>query len=237
MKALVLLSALALTIPIPAAAQDLEAPLVPPSGASAQPTRYEACTTGISAEGLIAGLEVYGAGPEPLGVTRDLVIASDGEVLALRARVGGLWGIGETSISIPWTSVEVGETSLRSPLLDDNVDDYTPLSEDGVVTRIIGEGEGQRPDAFRATELIGDFARTRQGDSGFENFGVIEDLLIDNDQVVAIIIEPDVGLGLQDSYAVTFKDYAGGEWTTAASTFDLNFERDEMEQAGVFDCP
>lgn len=209
------------------------------SSAVAQPTRYEACTSGISAEGVIDHLTVYGIGPEPLGETEDLFIGVDGEVLALRAEVGGLWGVGETDINIPWESVDVGETWVRTPLLDDGVDDYTPLVDEGFVDRVAGSNSVETPvppDVFRASELIGDFVRTRRDDSTFANFGVVDDLLIDKNKVAAVVVSPDVGLGLVNKYAITFDDYMEGGWTPASAALDLTFSQDEVEQIGAFDC-
>ena len=203
----------------------------------AQPTRYEACTTGISAEGLIDGLAVYGTGPEPLGETRDLVITSDGQVVALRAAVGGLWGIGETVISIPWRSVDVGETWVRTPLLKSEVGDYAPLSDEELGGRVIGSGaeRDSGSDALRASELIGDLVRTREG-SMFANFGVVDDLLIDVNQVGAVIVAPDAGLGFAETYAISFEDFVDRDWSRASASFDLDFQQDEVEQIEAFDC-
>lgn len=206
--------------------------------ASAKPTRYEACTTGISAEGVIGGLRVYGTGTEPLGHTEDLVIAASGEVLALRAEVGELWGVGETNISIPWAGVDVGETWVRTRLLDEEIDDYTPLVDEHLVERVVGDGPAgtRAPDAFRASELLGDFVRTTESTSILTNFGVVDDLLIDKDRIAAVVVAPDAGLGLAETYAIPFDDYIEGDWSPASTALDLNYSKDEVEQIGAFDC-
>ena len=203
---------------------------------AAQPTRYEACTTGISVEGLIDDLDLYGPGADPVGETEDLIIDDSGRVLALRAELGGFMGLGETHVSLPWRTVDVGETWVRSLALAEGVEGLTPLSDQALVQELVGSGNSETAHAYRASELIGDFVRTADGDDGFANLGVVDDLLIDKDLVKAVIIAPDAGLGFAEKYAVPFDDYLKGGWTPASTAFDLAFQQNEVEQIEAFDC-
>lgn len=208
------------------------------SAALAETDQHNSCTTGISVEGILDGLEVYGAGDEPIGETEDIVIARNGAVLALRAEVGGFLDIGDTTVSIPWNEVEVGETWARTPLIEGEIDEFELFGDERLVSRILGEHDasGHRPDALRASELIGDFVRAGQNDQSLSPFAVVDNLIIHDGRIAAVVIAPDAGLGLAETYAIPFSDYLDENWSPSSAALDLTFERDEVEEIGAFAC-
>ncbi|KQW25439.1 hypothetical protein ASE36_21105 [Rhizobium sp. Root274] len=119
---------------------------------------------GWSAEELF-DRKVFGRDGEEIGDVEDLIIGSNGELLALVAEVGGIWDIGDTHISIPWEQVKFREDGAVSvPVTEENADEFSILNEpgaqelqQGVVSDLDNRELGPR--AWRASELMGDIAR------------------------------------------------------------------------------
>lgn len=119
--------------------------------------------------------QVYGQNGEEIGDVEDLIIGSNGELLALIAEVGGVWDIGDTHVSVPWKQVTFREDgSVSIPVTEDNADEFSVLNEpgaqdlkQGVVSNLDGKQLGPR--AWRASELIGDIARIRDGEGAAAN--------------------------------------------------------------------
>jgi sporulation protein YlmC with PRC-barrel domain/Ca2+-binding EF-hand superfamily protein len=111
--------------------------------------------------------QVYSRDGEEIGDVEDLIIGSNGELLALIAEVGGIWDIGDTHVSVPWEQVTFRQDGTVSiPVTQDNADDFSVLNEPGaqalqqdVVSNLDDRQLGPR--AWRASELIGDIARIR----------------------------------------------------------------------------
>lgn len=183
------------------------------AGAAAQPMRYEVCTSGFSAFGIISDLPVYDAGDEQIGSTDDLLVTHDGVVHTLVIDTGLFLG---QALYVPWAHVEVGESWVR----------------------VLGEGaEGplEDSDLVPARELIGSFVRT-SGDRGLIQFGVADDLLIDVERIRAVIIRPSLGLGFADKYAVPFDLATLNDPAGAHPGIDLAFADDEVKDIGAFEC-
>lgn len=121
---------------------------------------------GWSAEALF-GREVYSRDGEEIGDVEDLIVGSDGRLLALVAEVGGIWDIGDTHVSVPWKQVTFRQDgTVAVPVTEDNADEFSVLNEpgsqqlsQGIVSGLDDQALGAR--AWRASELIGDIARIR----------------------------------------------------------------------------
>lgn len=196
--------------------------------------------SGTSVEKLIDGVDVYGPvrGSEPIGETEDLIMGTDGEVLALVAEIGGFLDIGDVNVSVPWELVEFGEGWARIPVVEEDLGEYEVSAEEiesgvlagGIVARAddIEPGTG----AWRATSLLGDAVET----SDSFGFGVVHDLLVSGDEVEAIIIRPNLGLGVFAEYAIPFQPLVEGEWKPGDPVFELIYDQTEMEDIGAFAC-
>lgn len=181
---------------------------------SAQPLRYEFCTTGFSAYGILDGLPVYDRSGAEIGRTQDLLIDHDGTVHLLEVNRGGLL---PDAYYLPWPDVEIGESWVRA----------------------LDEGSNQLPDEDRlvvsSAELIGSFVRT-SAEQGLTAFGVVDDLLINLNTIGAVVIRPNLGLGLANKYAVPFNLVALRDPDLAQPGFDLLFDDDEVRDIGAFEC-
>lgn len=195
---------------------------------------------GWSADTLL-GADVRDPSGDVIGNVENIIFGMDGEVLSVIAEIGGFLDIGDVHVNIPWSSVEVSPagTGVVVPVTEDTVDDYT-LFEDEVLTafdaqqqieEVSGGGLGDvatGPRAFRATEYLGDYVRLT-GDEGMVNYGYIEDVVISNGEIAAVMVRPDVGWGATGTYAYP---YYGARYGASATSpyYDLPYTRQEIER-------
>lgn len=200
------------------------------------------CTTGISADELIDDLAAYGLaeGDPPIGETEDLIVSADGQIRSLVVEIGGALGIGEVTVYVPWDEVEVGETWVRIPVDGPDTRLSDVFSGDDLIDEIdpraagVEVGWSEVPSrAFRADEVIGDFARQRD-EGNLLNFGIVGDLLIQDGRIAAVVIEPGFGLGFAEDVVVGFDNYAEGAWNPGG--ISVEFDRTETLDIGAFRC-
>lgn len=199
----------------------------------------ELYTGGLSVERLMDEFEVYGPTGDDIGSVENVLIGADGRVLSIIAQVGGFWDIGDTHVNVPWDQVEIGaDERVVIPVTEETVDDYSVFADE-VISAIDATGSVEVVDddvepvgrVWRATDLIGDYARLRQ-DTGYANYGYVNDVLIRNGEVAAVIVNPDVGMwreeGVYDGpYAYPYYGYGYG-WNPGANYYDLPYARDEV---------
>ncbi|MEX2375839.1 MAG: PRC-barrel domain-containing protein [Dehalococcoidia bacterium] len=196
--------------------------------------------SGASVEKLIDDVDVYGPvqGAEAIGVTEDLIIGSDGEVLALVAEIGGFLDIGDIHVSVPWDQVVFGEGWVRVPIIEETIGEYELPADDTDFRALADDVTAGVDDlspgagAWRASSLIGDAVNTRDG----VGFGLVHDLLIAGDEAKAIIVRPNLGLGVFDEYAIPFQPLVDGEWHPGDPVFELVYDQTEMSSIGAFAC-
>lgn len=192
----------------------------------------------MSAETMI-GMDVYGAGGEDLGEVENIIVGSDGRVLSLVAEVGGLWDIGDTHTNIPWNLVKIDPSTKRItlPITEDTVGDYSFFKDDVVtslsaavnVGEVSGDGAGvvqTGPAAWRVTDLIGDTVRLKDG-NGFANYGSVDDVVLKDGKVSAVVVRPGYGMGTNGLYAVPFTGYSTS-WNPTLTTYDLPYAKNDV---------
>lgn len=202
---------------------------------------------GVSAEVIIDGMDVYDVSGENIGEVEDIIVGSTGEVLSVIAEVGGLWDIGDTHVSIPWSDIEiaVGGDGVIVPVTEDNVDEYGYFGEYGTEvitaaeagTSIISEVDdaytGDR--AWRASEVIGDYARLGDN-SAYRNYGYVNDLILRNGEVAAVVVEPDSSYGYDGYQAYPYYGYdADYGWNPGNNYYDLPYDETEVGAMEPFD--
>lgn len=192
----------------------------------------------MSAEELI-GMDVYGAGGEDIGEVENIIVGADGRVLSLVAEVGGLWDIGDTHTNIPWNLVKIDAATKRItlPITEDTIGDYSYFKDDVVnslsaatrVGQVSGDGVGgvqTGPAAWRVTDLIGDTARLKNAE-GYMNYGSVDDVVLQDGKVSAVLIRPGYGIGANGLYAVPFMGTGSG-WNPTLMTYDMPYLKDEI---------
>lgn len=233
-------AALALSLPTLAAAQeDIQADVVPLSGWN----HDDLYAGGISVKELMDA-DVNGPTGEDIGDVENVLFDQSGNVLSIVAEVGGFLEIGDTHVNIPWDQVQVteGGDEVAIPVTQEAVEDYT-LFTDPIVTRgeavtdieqVSGDNAGvvgTGPAVWRATEVIGDYARLKDGD-GWANYGYVSDLILHDGKIAAVVVGPDVTWGRPGLYAYPY--YAAG-WHPGSEFYDLPYERAEADALEPFD--
>lgn len=129
--------------------------------------------------------------------------------------MGGFWDIGDTHVSVPWDQVKFGDDSaLTVPVNEDNVDDFSifgdefaPQTADEVTA--VDDDLTAGNSAFKATEIIGDYAYL----TGGERYGYVSDVLLHADGIEAVVVDA-AAYGTPGYYAYPYNTY--GEPTQGA---------------------
>ena len=236
------LSLIALAAAAPALAQTAEAPLAGTEVLPLSQWSYDDLYAGgISAEEFIDEKDVHDPTGEEIGDVEDILIGPDGRVLAIVAEVGGLWDIGDTHVSVPIAQVRVDGDRVTVPITEDQVDDFDLWGDDDVYAAqggdvggevVVGIDDLTLPRVWRATEIIGDTARLSEPE-GFANYGYVNDLILRDGQVAAVVVDPTgtYGTGYR---AYPYTGYGRG-WTAGTPYYDMPYRADEVGEMEQFD--
>lgn len=188
----------------------------------------------------ILGMDVYGPTDEEIGDVENILLGTDGQVLSVIAEVGGVWDIGDTHVNVPWSDVDIDPAAERVvlPVTQETVEDYTLFTEEVITaneaatetTEVEGDSAGlvdTGPRVWQARELIGDYARLT-GDGSYVNYGYVDDIVIQNGKVSAVVVRPDVTWGSGGLYAYPYYGYSYG-WTPGLPYYDLPYARADVE--------
>jgi len=199
----------------------------------------EVYADGASVDAIFDTLSIRGAGGEDIGDVENIVFHRDGRVLSLIAEVGGFWDIGDTHVNIPWDQVRLEGNSLVVPVTEESVDDYSAFRTNYLLAgdasdavQVVDDDLATGPQAFRATDLIGDYARIGEG-SGYANIGYVEDLVISGGRLAAVVVRPDAeGYGMRGRFAYPY--YNTG-WRSGYPYYDMPYDREQAMDAQRFD--
>jgi sporulation protein YlmC with PRC-barrel domain len=197
---------------------------------------------GVSAEEFLDEVEVYGPTGEEIGDMEDLLISPEGEVIAIIAEVGGFWDIGDTHVSVPYDEVEMveGGAAVTIPVTEENAEDYD-FMPGAFATEDVGQETTPgvddaifAPRSWRASELIGDYARMRDGDT-FVNYGYVSDLILKDGQVDGVVVQPmgAYGTGYR-AYPYAGYDHGWG-WDPGSPYYDMPYGMQTRDEVGDFD--
>lgn len=205
--------------------------------------------TGWSVRSL-RGSDVYGPDGEEIGVVEDIIVGRDGQLRSLIAEVGGFWDIGDTHVNVPWDEVAIdiddddgffdSNIEITVPVNEDNVNDFglftdaDPIALGSDLTTGVEDVDfGDR--AWRTSELIGDYARL-VGPEGPVAYGYVTDLMIENDEVAATIVNAGYP-GMGGYYA--YPNYAarGYGWEPGSPYYDLPYDPEEVESLEPMERP
>jgi sporulation protein YlmC with PRC-barrel domain len=200
---------------------------------------------GTSVENLIDA-EVTGPTGEEIGYVENVLFGAEGQVLSIVAEIGGFIDIGDTHVNVPWNEVQVGDEGdeVSIPVTQETIEDYTIFADPVVRTfeasTVIEEVEGDNLGmvqtglrVWRATELIGDYARLRDGE-GFANYGYVDDLIVTDGTLAAVVVAPDPAWGYPGYYAYPYYGYGYG-WYPGYPYYDLPYEQADVEGLEPFE--
>lgn len=156
----------------------------------------------------ILGADVYGPAGDDVGDVDNVIFDMDGQIQSIVARMNdGFLGLGRSHVNIPWdmVSAENWADGLVIPFNENEVDAYAvPPSQTGgevVASEEVAEVEGgvfqnveTGSNAWLATDLINNTARLRDGDA-FANYGVVNDLVVRDGRIAAVLVQPDAAMG------------------------------------------
>lgn len=194
----------------------------------------------------ILDFDVYGPTGEEIGEIENVLFGLDGEVNSVIAEVGGVWDIGDTHVNVPWSDVDIDTAAERVviPVTQETVEDYTLFTDEiitaGVsetaISEVSGDGAGvvaTGPRVWQARELISDYVRVRDGD-GYVNYGYVDDIVIQEDKISAVVVRTDVTWGTPGAYAYPYYGYSSG-WRPGSAYYDLPYQRNEVGELDPFD--
>jgi hypothetical protein len=204
---------------------------------------------GLSVDDMIDDAEVYGQTGDEIGSIENVVFSNDGRVLSIVAEVGGFWDLFDTHVNIPWDQVTLGaDGRVTIPVTEENVEDYStwktgylagPEAAEGV--EVVDDDLETGPTLFRATDLIGAYARLRDGETGqadaaaggYRNYGYVNDLIIRDGQLQAVVVSPDDGYGLgRGAYPYP---YYGWGWNARRPYYDMPYGRGDVAESRPLD--
>lgn len=241
---LLVASAMAIAAASSAGAQevDIEADIVP----LAEWTYDELYADGLSIEELLDA-DVNGPAGDDIGQVENVLFNEEGRILSVIAEIGGFLELGDTHVNIPWEMVEAAEwdDGIEIPFTQETIEEFTLFTDEIVremdaaseVQEVEGDGAGvvgTGPDVWRATDVIGDYARLRDGEA-FENYGYVDDIVVRDGQIAAVVVTPDVGWGAGGYYAYPYRGYGAAGWDAGDGYYDLPYERAEVETLEPFD--
>lgn len=178
---------------------------------------------GWTAEQLF-GTPVYGVQGEDVGEIENIIVGSDGKIEKIIVEAGGFADIGDVHLAVPWNEVEVskGLERVKTPLNEDNVEDFSLFDDDEVQT-------DQR--AWRVTELMNDYVSLED----YRGYGMVQDLVFSKEgNLEAVLVYPDVGFGVGGPYAYPYYGYERG-FEPGVDTYQLPYTRDDIAELGPFD--
>ena len=201
--------------------------------------------TTMSVERLL-DFDVVGPTGEDIGDVENILMGTEGEVLSVVAEVGGFLDIGDTHVNVPWDEVDVDLAAERItvPVTQETVEDYTLFTNEVVtagqaqagIDEVEGDGIGAvdtGPRVWRAAELINDYVRLQDGDA-FVDYGYVDDVLIADGRIEAVVVRPDVTWGAPGLYGYPYYGYGYG-WYPGDLYYDLPYARDDVAELEPLD--
>ncbi|TNC74829.1 PRC-barrel domain-containing protein [Rubellimicrobium roseum] len=212
--------------------------------------------TGISINEMM-GTDVYGPEGDDIGDVQNVLFDMDGQVLSVVASIGGWLNLGDTHVNIPWEMIssENWSDGIVIPFTEDEVDDYVATTEqvNGMVVasedvaEVGGDGPGvveTGPNVWRATDLLNNSARLREGEA-YADYGTISDMVVMDGRIAAVLVNATGGMvgttadGTSGTglYGYPYAGQAG--WTRGADgtagTYDMPYDRAQAEMIQPFD--
>lgn len=163
--------------------------------------------------------QVFGRDGGEIGTVQNIVIGQDDRASEVIVEVGGALEIGDKVISVPWDQVDVTpeQAGIKVMVDADNVESFSLFNDRETVAT--------GPRAYKATELLGDYVRLKDG----VNYGYVRDIAFTNDgRLHAVVVQPDVTYtGAGGYFAYPYYGYGYG-FDPGLDTYDLPYDRDAV---------
>lgn len=205
----------------------------------------ELYANGVSVSDLLDA-DVFGPTGEEIGQVENVLFGVDGNVLSVIAEVGGILDVGDTHVSVPWDQVSVDAKAGRItlPVTQETIEEHSLFRDPRLTASdastntqaVTGDNAGVANTGsrvWRAREFIGDYARLRNGEQ-FIEYGYVEDLIIQNGKLAAVVVAPDVTWGKRGLYAYPYYGYGYG-WYPGLAYYDLPYTREDIGDMTPFE--
>ncbi|MBD2750329.1 PRC-barrel domain-containing protein [Microvirga sp. BT688] len=164
--------------------------------------------------------DVYGANGQQLGEVENILVGPDGQITAIVIKGGGFLGISDAAFRVPWNKVDMtaAQDGIKVSLTEERAEDLGLF--DGPDWVVAG------PREWRVTELIGDYARLRNG----LGFGYVADVVFGRDgQLLATLVNRDVAYGA-GLYGYPYYGWGYG-WYPRLDYYALPYDTPELAAA------
>ena len=159
--------------------------------------RYDRVYEGWYADSVI-DRPFYGPHGDEIGEVKNLLLNTEGKIVALIAEVGGFLDIADTHVTIPWREIERRDGKIYSPITEDTIDYYGMFAKEYFTVSDVGDLGAVNeffetgPHIWKATALLDDYVVLGDG----EPFGYVTDLVFDDSgkliSVVAVHARGDI---------------------------------------------
>ena len=163
---------------------------------------------------------VYDVNGNEVGTVRSIFVGPEGRIQSIVMDTGGFIGIGTVPIRIPWQEVSFTQDGrILADVREENLPNFELFAD---------EPEPQRR-AFRAEELIGDFAQLQDEPA----YGYVSDIIFDEaGEVQAVVVTPGHGYGTRfgapyGHYAYPWHGYGYG-FAPGAPHYGLPYTTEEV---------
>jgi sporulation protein YlmC with PRC-barrel domain len=119
----------------------------------------------------LLGMDVRGPNGNEIGEVQDILVSRDGKITAVVVEGGGFLGVGNAAFRVAWKDVDTtpGKDGVKVPITESTASQYDLFDgPDWVATG---------PREFRITELLGDYARLKNG----TGYGYVDDAVFSRD--------------------------------------------------------
>lgn len=164
--------------------------------------------------------DVYGPKGEQLGEVENILVGPDGKITALVVVGGGFLGIGDAAFRVSWNKVDMtaAQDGIKVSLTEERAEDLGLF--DGPNWVATG------PREWRVSELIGDYARLRNG----LGFGYVTDIVFSREgQLMATLVNRDVAYGA-GLYGYPYYGWGYG-WYPTLDYYALPYDNPELAAA------
>ena len=160
----------------------------------------------------LMGQGVYGPNGNKIGGVQDVLVDPNGQIVAIVVEAGGFLDIGDAAFRVAWREVDLtpGRDGVKIPITEATAERYGLF--DGPETLATG------PRVWRVSELLGDYARLRDG----VGYGYVRDAVFSREgKLSGVLVTRDVtwGGGL---YGYPFYGYGHG-WTPGLGYYGLPY--------------
>lgn len=196
---------------------------------------------GVSALEVIEEMDAISETGEDIGQIEDLIVSEDGSIVAVTAELGGFLDIGDTHVSVPWSAVEMSADGIMLPVTDENINDFTIFNTDYLPMDTAESEVVQQVDdaeigtsTYRVSEIIGDYARLGGEADAPMNYGYVRDVIIRDDMVEAVVVNPDVTYGTPGYRAYPYYGVGYG-YNPYGPYYDMPYSDAEAREMEAFD--